>query len=315
MGTVRPLGNRRRRDALGAARIPRKGARLRRDDPRAASAPAGSDALFFMPDLTGERLGAHRNARAQFFGLARRIGSRNCIARLSRRSLRGGAPPAHHGACRRPQLERIIASAAGRRTESWLKIKASVYGAPIVAAKEPDAAWSCAAMAATATGRFPSLDDAIAAYVRYVDEVAYRSAWAETYATMQPVFDKLYFPLPSALRRSRRAGRIPARRERRDLSKVASSRQYRSSRGAKRRGDPKSGDAAIFTAFGSIATLYGFAPLAMTSVAERAKACLGHGGLRWSVHLQNHLERVTAAREIERFLDAVEAQSGADERA
>jgi xylulokinase len=36
---------------------------------KAAEAPAGSDGLFFLPYLTGERLGAHRNARAQFFGL------------------------------------------------------------------------------------------------------------------------------------------------------------------------------------------------------------------------------------------------------
>ena len=35
----------------------------------AAQARPGSDALFFLPYLAGERLGTHRNARAQFFGL------------------------------------------------------------------------------------------------------------------------------------------------------------------------------------------------------------------------------------------------------
>jgi xylulokinase len=47
-------------------------------------------------------------------------------------------------------------------------------------------------MAATATGRFSRLEDAIESYVRYVDEVPPDPAWVETYARMQPTFDKLY---------------------------------------------------------------------------------------------------------------------------
>ena len=148
-----------------------------------------------MPYLTGERLGAHRNARAQFFGL----GAAHGLAHLHRAILRAspsrGAPPQHHrrhAAGRK--LERVIASGGGAKTELWLKIKATVYGAPILVPREPECGVvGCAAMAATATGRFASLDDAIAAYVRYVDEVGPDPAWAETYATMQPVFDKLYF--------------------------------------------------------------------------------------------------------------------------
>ncbi len=54
---------------------------------RAASAPAGADGLFFMPYLTGERLGAHRNARAQFFGL----GAAHGLAHLHRAVLEGVA--------------------------------------------------------------------------------------------------------------------------------------------------------------------------------------------------------------------------------
>ena len=54
---------------------------------RAATAPAGADALFFMPYLTGERLGAHRNARAQFFGL----GAGHDLAHLHRAVMEGVA--------------------------------------------------------------------------------------------------------------------------------------------------------------------------------------------------------------------------------
>ena len=123
---------------------------------RAASAPAGSDGLFFMPYLTGERLGAHRNARAQFFGL----GAAHGLAHLHRAVLEGVAfAAARHlrimekAAGRR--LERVIASGGGARTPLWLKIKASVYGAPIVVPKEPECGVvGCAALAATAAGRF-----------------------------------------------------------------------------------------------------------------------------------------------------------------
>jgi xylulokinase len=161
---------------------------------RAASAPAGSDGLFFMPYLTGERLGAHRNARAQFFGL----GAGHGLAHLHRAVLEGVAfAAARHlrimekAAGRK--LERVIASGGGAKTELWLKIKASVYGVPIVVPKEPECGViGCAALAATAVGRFGRLEDAVAAYVRYVDEVKPDPGWAHTYARMQPVFDRLY---------------------------------------------------------------------------------------------------------------------------
>ena len=47
-------------------------------------------------------------------------------------------------------------------------------------------------MAATALGRFAKVEDAIGHFVKYEQEVLPDPAWAETYARMQPVFDKLY---------------------------------------------------------------------------------------------------------------------------
>ncbi len=161
---------------------------------RAASAPPGSEALFFMPYLTGERLGAHRNARAQFFGL----GAAHGLPHLHRAVLEGVAFAAErhlrimeHAAGRK--VERVIASSGGAKAELWLKIKASVYGVPIVRPKEPECGVvGCAAMAATAIGRFARLEDAIDAYVRHVDEVTPDPSWAERYERMKPMFNKLY---------------------------------------------------------------------------------------------------------------------------
>ena len=99
----------------------------------AAKANPGADGLFFMPYLTGERLGRHRNARAQFFGL----GASHGLPELHRATLEGVAFAAGRhlrimeAAIGRP-VERVIASGGGAKTELWLKIKASVYRVPVV---------------------------------------------------------------------------------------------------------------------------------------------------------------------------------------
>lgn len=161
---------------------------------RAAEAPPGSDRLFFVPYLTGERFGRHRNARAQFFGLAAGHG----LTHLHRAVLEGVAfavkrhidvMEANGG----PRVERLVASGGGARTDLWLRIKASCYGIPILVPQEAECGIvGCAAMAATAMGRFPSLTNAAAAYVSFEREVSPEPRWAETYQRMQPVFERLY---------------------------------------------------------------------------------------------------------------------------
>ena len=160
----------------------------------AAKAKPGSDALFFMPYLTGERLGRHRNARAQYFGL----GASHGLPELQRAAMEGVAfAAARHlrimeAASGRP-VERVITSGGGARTELWLKIKASVYGVPIVVPEEAECGLvGCAALAQTAAGRFPGRDEAVAAMVRFAAEITPDAAWSDTYGRMQPVFDRLY---------------------------------------------------------------------------------------------------------------------------
>ncbi len=160
----------------------------------AAKARPGSDALLFMPYLTGERLGHHRNARAQYFGL----GASHGQPELLRAALEGVAfAAARHlrimeAAAGRP-VERMIASGGGAKTELWLKIKASIYGVPIVVPEEAECGLiGCAALGQTAMGRYRGLDEAVTAMVRFSTEIAPDPAWSETYGRMQPVFDRLY---------------------------------------------------------------------------------------------------------------------------
>jgi xylulokinase len=161
---------------------------------KAAEAPAGSERLFFMPYLAGERLGEHRNARAQYFG----IGAAHGLAHMHRSVLEGVAfaVKRHINILDRisgKPVERVIASGGGAKTALWLKIKASVYGIPILVPQEAECGIvGCAAMAATATGRFSRVEDAAEAYVSYGEEVTPDPAWADVYRPMQAFFEKLY---------------------------------------------------------------------------------------------------------------------------
>ncbi len=161
---------------------------------KAAQAPAGADRLFFLPYLTGERFGSHRNSRAQFFGITAEHG----LVHLHRAVLEGVA----FGVKRHirimeensgQKLERVIASGGGAKSDLWLKVKASAYGIPIVVPVEPECSVvGCAILAATAEGRFSDVRQGAEAFVRYLPKVIPEPAWVETYARMQPVFEKLY---------------------------------------------------------------------------------------------------------------------------
>jgi len=160
----------------------------------AAQAPPGADGLLFMPYLTGERFGHHRNARAQFFG----IGASHGVAHLDRAVLEGVAfgVKRHIDILERAagtRLERIVASGGGARTEFWLRIKASAYGIPILVPKEAECGViGCAVMAAAATGRYASVQQAASAMVAFEREIAPDPHWQDVYARTQPVFEKLY---------------------------------------------------------------------------------------------------------------------------
>lgn len=160
----------------------------------AGKARPGADALFFIPYLAGERLGRHRNARAQFFGL----GAGHGMPELQRAILEGVAfAAARHmrimeQAIGRP-IQRVIASGGGAKGALWLKIKASIYGVPITVPVEAECGLiGCAALAQTAMGRHRSLIDAADALVRIAEEVEPDPRWMDTYARMQPIFDRLY---------------------------------------------------------------------------------------------------------------------------
>lgn len=182
-------------DAMRWARRAFHENRLSYDDvaAKAASAPVGSEGLFFLPYLTGERLGEHANSRAQFFGIAASHG----LAHLHRAVLEGVAfGVRRHIALIKPEgvgIERLVAASGGAKASLWLDIKASMYRTPIlVPAQVECGVIGCAILAATAHGQFARLADAVRAFVQFEREVQPDPRASDTYDRMMPIFERLY---------------------------------------------------------------------------------------------------------------------------
>jgi len=159
----------------------------------AEEAPPGAANLFFLPFLSGERLGRSTNSRAQFFGLTAAHG----LAELHRSVLEGVAFALRRqlafmaAAGRRP--ERFIAGSAGGKSDLWLRIKASMYGVPVLVPAELESGvLGCAILAAVAVGRETSLARAVDRYVTYSREVMPDPAWQAKYDRRAPIFDALH---------------------------------------------------------------------------------------------------------------------------
>lgn len=159
----------------------------------ATQAAAGSDGLFFLPYLSGERFGEHRNSRAQFFGLK----ATHELPDLHRSVLEGVAfsvrlkMDAVEGGAGRP--DRIVAASGGAKSELWLNIKASMYGVPYLVPEELECGVVGAAiLMAVASGNQSDMDDATRHMVRYGRQIDPNPEWAELYNKMMPVYADLY---------------------------------------------------------------------------------------------------------------------------
>ena len=159
----------------------------------AENAATGSDGLFFLPYLSGERFGDHPNSRAQFFGLT----AKHQLPHLHRAVLEGVAFGVRKNieiiASTGVRLEQIVAASGGAKADLWLQIKASMYKTPIVVPAEPEGGViGCAMLAATALGYFPSLCDAARRFVHFEREFRPDPRACDIYDRMMPIFERLY---------------------------------------------------------------------------------------------------------------------------
>lgn len=161
---------------------------------QAATAPVGSEGLYFLPYLTGERTPhADPYARGAWIGLSPRHGKGHLVRALmegvtyamrdSLELIRGLGVP----------IEQIRLSGGGATSPFWRQLQADIYGQQVVtinAAEGP--AYGAALLAAVGTGAYSSAAEACARAIKVVTQTEPDSVAKEKYDRLYPMFGQLY---------------------------------------------------------------------------------------------------------------------------
>jgi xylulokinase len=176
------------RDTLAA------GERFAELDAQAAQWAPGSDGLFFLPYLAGERTPhADPDARGAFIGLSLRH-DRGSMVRAVMEGVAYGL---------RDSLELLTelgvravdgrASGGGARSRLWLSIVASTLGLPLeLTSVEEGSAYGAALLGGVAGEVFGDVHEAVEACVRVRDRIEPQGTWQEAYADGYRRFRELY---------------------------------------------------------------------------------------------------------------------------
>lgn len=161
---------------------------------QASDAPAGSEGLYFLPYLTGERTPhADPFARGAWIGLSLRHNRAHII-----RSVMEGATYAMRDCLEiingmNVPIREIRLSGGGGRSEFWRQMQADVYGRRVCTINaEEGPAYGAALLAATGTGRYKTVSEACNAAIRVVSSTDPRAEAKRAYSKSYPMFQKLY---------------------------------------------------------------------------------------------------------------------------
>lgn len=168
----------------------------------AATVPAGSDGLFFLPYLSGERTPhADASARGVFFGLslihnkkhfARAVmegvsySLRDCLELMKQRGI---------------SIREIRASGGGARSELWRQMLANVFNAPVVSINMDEGpAFGAALLAAVGTGAYSSVPEACGATISVTNRLEPEAQVVRIYEESYAFFRSLYPALKERFR-------------------------------------------------------------------------------------------------------------------
>jgi len=161
---------------------------------QAATAPAGSEGLFFLPYLTGERCPyPDPNARGGWIGLTARTTRAAMIRALLEGVTFGMRDALAIMAEMHIPITQVRASGGGSRSDFWRQLQADIYNQPIVitnAAEGP--AYGVALLAGVGTGVWSSVEQAAKAAIKPVSKVAPAKKSAALYDRHYAVYHKLY---------------------------------------------------------------------------------------------------------------------------
>jgi xylulokinase len=156
--------------------------------------PAGSEGLFFLPYLTGERTPhADPHARGAWIGLSLRHGRGHLV-----RSVMEGATFAMRDSLEiirgmNIPVEQIRLSGGGARSPFWRQMQADVYGRNVVTINaEEGPAYGVALLAAVGTGAYADVVEACQATIRVTGETELDPRAMEIYNRAWPLYQQLY---------------------------------------------------------------------------------------------------------------------------
>jgi xylulokinase len=169
----------------------------------AKKVPAGSQGLFFLPYLSGERTPhADPLARACFVGLTLAHQRGHMV-----RSIMEGVAYAMRDSLAiirdlKVPVKQIRASGGGSRSPLWRQIQAGVFGQPVVSINaEQGPAYGVALLAAVGAGAYKNIEEACAATIKVVRKTPADAKEVKYYDQGFPVFQGLYRSLKDDFRK------------------------------------------------------------------------------------------------------------------
>lgn len=160
----------------------------------AAKVPPGSEGLFFLPYLSGERTPhADPDARACFIGATLAHGRGHMV-----RAIMEGVAYAMRDSLAIIQemgvpVKEIRASGGGSKSPLWRQIQADVFGQKVVTINaEQGPAFGVALLAAVGAGAYKNVEEACRATIKVVAETPLNKPAAKTYDQGFPIYQQLY---------------------------------------------------------------------------------------------------------------------------
>jgi xylulokinase len=160
----------------------------------AEQVPPGSEGLFFLPYLAGERTPhADPDARGCIIGLT----LKHTRGHITRAIMEGVAYALRDSLEIMRQLEvpvrQIRAGGGGSKSALWRQIQADVFGQKVCTIQaEQGPAYGVALLAAVGAGAFKNVQEACEHAIRIVDETPVQAAARRVYDQRFPVYQKLY---------------------------------------------------------------------------------------------------------------------------
>ncbi len=160
----------------------------------AAKAPPGSEGLFFLPYLTGERCPyANPNARGGWVGLTARHDRAAMIRSLLEGVTFGMADALQIMGQMGLAIRTVRLSGGGARSGFWRQLQADIYNKPVATINaEQGPAYGAAILAGVGTGVWSSVPQACRAAIRETQKLRPARATARQYASRHKQYQRLY---------------------------------------------------------------------------------------------------------------------------